>query len=80
VEGGLAGLLLHPLTGEKLPTPKKYFTLTDYFPEARGIPSSPILVSGRFYITTSLWGGVAGGYIPPWSRGKLKYWREVFEK
>jgi len=80
VEGGLAGLLLQPLTGEKLPTAKKYFTLTDYFPEARGIPSSPILVSGRFYITTSLWGGVAGGYIPPWSRGKLKYWREVFEK
>ncbi len=80
VEGGLAGLLLHPITGEKLKTTKKYFDLTDYFPQARGIPSSPVLVSGRFYITSSLWGGVGGGFIPPWTRGRLKYWREVFEK
>ncbi len=80
VEGGLAGLLLHPLTGEELPTPKKYFNLTDYFPKARGIPSAPVLISGRFYITTSLWSGVGGGHIPPWTRGRLKYWREVFKE
>lgn len=78
VEGGQAGLLLDPLTGEKLPTPKKYFNLTDFFPEARGIPSAPVLVSGRFYISSSLWGGVGRGFIPPWTRGRLKYWREVF--
>jgi hypothetical protein len=67
------------LTGGKLGVPKKYFEITDYFPESKGIPSAPIVTNGKIYISTSLNAGkVLTIPIPGWGTGRLRFWREVF--
>jgi hypothetical protein len=77
--GDIGALLLDPLTGAEMGSKKKYFEITDYFPEAKGIPSGPIVTNGMIYVSTSLNAGqVITIPIPGWGTGKLKYWREVF--
>jgi len=78
--GDQGALLLDPLTGKEIVGgPKKYFDITDYFPEAKGIPSGPIVTNGMIYVSTSLNAGqVITIPIPGWGTGRLKYWREVF--
>jgi hypothetical protein len=78
--GGQGALLLDPLTGKEIVGgPKKYFEITDYFPESKGIPSGPIVTNGMIYVSTSLNAGqVITIPIPGWGTGRLKYWREVF--
>jgi len=78
--GGIGALLLDPLTGKEIVGgPKKYFEITDYFPESKGIPSGPIVTNGMIYVSTSLNAGqVITIPIPGWGAGRLKYWREVF--
>lgn len=80
VAGDIGALLLDPLTGKEIVGgPKKYFEITDYFPEAKGIPSGPIVTNGMIYVSTSLNAGqVITIPIPGWGTGRLKYWREVF--
>ena len=78
-EGDLGALVLDPLTGGKFGVPKKYFEIMDYFPEGKGIPSSPIVTNGMIYISTSLNAGqVLTIPIPGWGTGRLRFWREVF--
>ncbi|MEW6376213.1 MAG: PilC/PilY family type IV pilus protein, partial [Thermodesulfobacteriota bacterium] len=76
VEGGADALYLDPDTGEEMPKPKRYFDL------GKGIPSAPIVTNGMIYISSSV--GKSEDDIKPkgkairkWSKGKLKYWREV---
>jgi outer membrane protein assembly factor BamB len=78
--GDIGALLLDPLTGKEIVGgPKKYFEITDYFPESKGIPSGPIVTNGMIYVSTSLNAGqVITIRIPRWGSGKLKSWREVF--
>jgi len=80
VPGDTGALVLDPLTGKDIGSKKKYFDITDYFPESKGIPSSPVVTNGMIYISTSLNADrkPAGFIIPAWGVGKLKYWREVF--
>jgi hypothetical protein len=92
MEGGLGALLLDPLTGNSLLDKdgkplqmgkgQSYFDITDYFPESKGIPSSPVVTPGVIYISTSLNAGKSPPAdpwkIPGWGAGKLKYWREKF--
>ena len=79
VTGDIGALLLDPLTGAEMGSKKKYFEITDYFPEAMGIPSGPIVTNGMIYVSTSLNAGqVITIPIPGWGTGRLKYWREVF--
>jgi hypothetical protein len=92
MEGGLGALLLDPLTGNPLLDKdgkplqmgkgETYFDITDYFPESKGIPSSPVVTPGVIYISTSLNAGKSppadAWKIPGWGTGKLKYWREKF--
>jgi hypothetical protein len=76
---GDLGALVLDVKGGKLGVPKKYFEITDYFPESKGIPSSPIVTNGMIYISTSLNAGqVLTIPIPGWGTGRLRYWREVF--
>jgi hypothetical protein len=77
--GDIGALVLDPLTGGKLGSPEKYFDITKYFPESKGIPSAPVVTNGMIYISTSLNAGqVITIPIPSWGTGKLKFWREVF--
>jgi hypothetical protein len=79
VAGDIGALLLDPLTGAEMGSKKKYFEITDYFPDSKGIPSSPIVTNGMIYVSTSLSAGqVITIPIPGWGTGRLKYWREVF--
>jgi hypothetical protein len=79
VAGDIGALLLDPLTGAEMGSKKKYFEITDYFPESKGIPSGPIVTNGMIYVSTSLNAGqVITIPIPGWGTGRLKYWREVF--
>jgi len=73
-------LVLDPLTGKDIGSKKKYFDITDYFPDSKGIPSSPVVTNGMIYISTSLNANrpPSTWQIPAWGVGKLKYWREVF--
>jgi hypothetical protein len=78
--GDIGALVLDPLTGKKLGSPEKYFDITKYFPESKGIPSAPVLTNGMIYISTSLNAGqVLTIPVPGWGTGKLKFWREIFK-
>jgi len=77
--GDIGALVLDPLTGADMGSSKKYFEITFYFPESKGIPSAPIVTNGMIYVSTSLNAGqVITIPIPGWGTGRLKYWREVF--
>lgn len=79
VAGDTGALVLDPLTGVKLGSSKKYFDITDYFPESKGIPSAPVVTNGMIYVSTSLNAGqVLTIPIPGWVGGRLRFWREVF--
>ncbi len=79
VAGDIGALVLDPLTGTPWGSKRKYFDITDYFPESKGIPSAPIVTNGMIFISTSLNAGqVITIRIPGWGIGRLKYWREVF--
>jgi hypothetical protein len=71
-EGGLAALVYN-LKGERLKDPTLSLDL------GIGIPSAPIVIPGRIYISTSLnANNIISIPIPSWGKGRLKYWREVF--
>jgi type IV pilus assembly protein PilY1 len=78
--GDLGALALDPLTGTDLGAKKKYFEITDYFSDSRGIPSAPIVTNGMIYLSTSLNADKSKGIpIPQWGgQMRLKKWREVF--
>ena len=72
IEGGMAGLF-YDISGTKLGKPVESIDL------GKGIPSAPVVIPGRVYISTSLnANNIISIPIPPWGRGKLKSWREVF--
>jgi len=72
VQGGLASLF-YDISGTKLEKPVKSIEL------GKGIPSAPIIIPGRIYISTSLnANNIITITIPSWGRGRLKYWREIF--
>jgi hypothetical protein len=78
--GDQGALILDPTTGSDLGAKKKYFDITDHFPESRGIPSVPIVTNGIIYLSTSLNANQLGAFrIPTWGgRMRLKKWRELF--
>ena len=78
--GDLDALVLDPVTGADLGTKKKYLEITDYYPDARGIPSAPIVTNGMIYLSTSLNANQVRSFrIPTWgNQMRLKKWREVF--
>jgi Tfp pilus tip-associated adhesin PilY1 len=44
-----------------------------------GIPSAPVVTNGTIYVSSSFNADkILGIKIPPWGKGKLKSWREVF--
>jgi len=72
IEGGMAGLF-YDISGTKLDKPVESIDL------GKGIPSAPVVIPGRVYISTSLnANNIISIPIPPWGRGMLKSWREVF--
>jgi len=78
--GDQGALVLDPVTGADLGTNKKYLEITDYYPDARGIPSAPIVTNGMIYLSTSLNANQVRSFrIPTWgNQMRLKKWREVF--
>lgn len=78
--GDFGALILDPLTGTDLGTKNKYFEITDYFRQSRGIPSAPVVTNGMIYISTSLNANQVSLFrIPQWGgQMRLKKWREVF--
>ena len=71
-QGGLAALV-YDVSGKRLENPVQSIDI------GIGIPSAPIVIPGRIYISTSLnANNIISIPIPSWGRGKLKYWREVF--
>ena len=71
-QGGLTALF-YGVGGNELETPVKSIDL------GIGIPSAPVVIPGRIYISTSAnANNIVSIPIPAWGKGKLKYWREVF--
>lgn len=72
VQGGMASLF-YDIKGEKLEKPVRSIEI------GKGIPSAPIVIPGRVYISTSLnANNIISIPIPSWGKGRLKYWREIF--
>lgn len=71
-QGGLASLY-YDISGKKFDKPIRFIEL------GKGIPSAPIVIPGRVYVSTSLnANNIISIPIPSWGRGRLKYWREIF--
>lgn len=72
VQGGVASLF-YDIGGSKLEKPVKSLEL------GKGIPSAPVVIPGRVYVSTSLKANnIITIPIPSWGKKRLKYWREIF--